>query len=66
VLRLIRNVVEHGRPRLEVSLCGDMAAEVPCLEALLELGLRTVSVAPAALARVKAAIARCPRQRDGQ
>jgi phosphotransferase system enzyme I (PtsI) len=67
VLRLIRNVVEHGAARgIEVSLCGDMAAEIPCLEALLEAGLRTVSVAPAALARVKAAIARCPRQRDGQ
>jgi phosphoenolpyruvate-protein phosphotransferase (PTS system enzyme I) len=67
VLRLIRNIVEHGAARgIEVSLCGDMAAEIPCLEALLEVGLRTVSVAPAALARVKAAIARCPRQRDGQ
>ena len=67
VLRLIRHVVQHGAAHgIEVSLCGDMAAEVPCLEALLELGLRTVSVAPAALARVKAAIARYPHKRDGQ
>jgi phosphoenolpyruvate-protein phosphotransferase (PTS system enzyme I) len=66
VLRLIRNVTEHGAAHgIEVSLCGDMAAEVPCLDALLDLGLRTVSVAPAALGRVKAAIARYPRQRDG-
>ena len=66
VLRLIRHVVEYGTAHgIEVSLCGDMAAEVPCLEALLELGLRTVSVAPSALGRVKAAIARYPRQRDG-
>jgi phosphotransferase system enzyme I (PtsI) len=66
VLRLIRSVVEHGAAHgIEVSLCGDMAAEVPCLDALLDLGLRTVSVAPAALGRVKAAIARYPRQRDG-
>ena len=63
----MRNVVEHGAAHgIEVSLCGDMAAEVPCLEALLDLGLRTVSVAPAALGRVKAAIARYPRQPNGR
>lgn len=67
VLRLVRNVVEHGAAHgIEVSLCGDMAAEVPCLEALLDLGLRTVSVAPAALGRVKAAIAHYPRLHDGR
>ena len=39
VLRLIRNVVEYGTAHgIEVSLCGDMAAEVPCLEALAGSG----------------------------
>lgn len=58
VLRLIRNVVEHGR-RIgrEVSLCGDMGGDVHYLPKLLDCGLRTVSVAPAALANAKATIA---------
>ena len=38
--------------------CGDMAADPAGLAALLDLGLRSVSVAPAALARTKAAVAR--------
>jgi len=40
-----------------VSLCGDMAGDPRCVPALLEIGLRSLSVAPAALAGVKAAIA---------
>jgi len=35
-----------------------MASDVRCIPALLEVGLRCFSVAPAALARVKSAIAR--------
>ena len=59
VLELIGRVVEHGSASgCEVSLCGDMASDPEGLSALLELGLRRVSVAPAALGRVKATIAR--------
>lgn len=58
VLELIGRVVADGRARdREVSLCGDMAADPAGLRALLSCGLRAVSVAPAALARVKAEIA---------
>jgi phosphotransferase system enzyme I (PtsI) len=58
VLRLIRAVVDHGRRvGREVSLCGDMGGDPRYLPALLECGLRTVSVSPAALAGAKAAIA---------
>lgn len=58
VLRLIETVVAHGRTHgIEVSLCGDAAADVRYIGALLDTGLRAVSVAPAALARTKATIA---------
>ena len=58
VLRLMRHVVEHANARqISVSVCGDMASEPRCIPALLGMGLRRLSVAPAALARVKAAIA---------
>jgi phosphotransferase system enzyme I (PtsI) len=58
VLKLIGRVVEQGvRTGKEVSLCGDMAADPRYLPALLDTGLRVVSVTPARLARVKAAIA---------
>lgn len=59
VLDLIGRVIAVGAATgREVSLCGDMAADPDLLSLLLGLGLTTVSVAPAALARVKAAIAR--------
>jgi phosphotransferase system enzyme I (PtsI) len=58
VLELIRRVADFGaRSGMEVSLCGDAASEPRLLPALLEAGVRRVSVAPPALARVKAAIA---------
>jgi phosphotransferase system enzyme I (PtsI) len=58
VLELIARVARHGAETgREVSLCGDMAGEPIYLPFLLEAGLRTLSVAPAALARTKAAIA---------
>ena len=41
----------------EVSVCGEMAAQPEGLRALLEVGIRTVSVPPAALASTKAALA---------
>jgi phosphotransferase system enzyme I (PtsI) len=58
VLRLIEGVVRHGAAAgVLVSLCGDMASEPACVEVLLKLGLRRLSVAPAALGRVKLAVA---------
>jgi phosphoenolpyruvate-protein phosphotransferase (PTS system enzyme I) len=58
VLELIARTVEAGRARgVEVSLCGDAAAETGLTEALLATGLTTLSVAPVAVARLKAAIA---------
>ena len=66
VLELIGRVAAHGvRVGCEVSLCGDMAAEPASLARLLDAGLRAVSVAPAALARTKAAIARSSAAGDG-
>ena len=58
VQRLIEMVVRHGiakgRP---VSLCGDLASDPEGVKTLLGLGLRRLSVAPAALGRVKRAVA---------
>ena len=59
VLSLIARTVEAGRRRrVEVSLCGDAAADTRLTTALLATGLTTLSVAPVAVARLKAAIAR--------
>jgi phosphotransferase system enzyme I (PtsI) len=58
VLRLIERVVAHGRSSgRPVSLCGDMASDPVLARLLLAAGLRRVSVAPAALGRIKLAIA---------
>ena len=59
VLRLIHEVVEHANAhRIPLSLCGDMASDVRCIPALLDVGLRSLSVAPASVTSVKSAIAR--------
>jgi phosphotransferase system enzyme I (PtsI) len=59
VLRLIRMVAEHGRASVrEVSLCGDAGGDPEAVGALLSTGLRSLSVAPSALAATKAAIGR--------
>jgi phosphotransferase system enzyme I (PtsI) len=61
VLGVIGALVEYAdRAGLDVSLCGDMAAEPRCVPALIALGLRSLSVAPLAIERVKAAIAQVP------
>jgi phosphoenolpyruvate-protein phosphotransferase (PTS system enzyme I) len=61
VLRIMRDVVRHAATRgIPISLCGDMASDPRCIPALLNIGLRRLSVAPAAVAAVKAAIA-CQR-----
>jgi phosphotransferase system enzyme I (PtsI) len=59
MLRIMREVVKYADAHaIPVSLCGDMAGDPRCVPALLGIGLRRLSVAPAALAGVKAAIAR--------
>jgi phosphoenolpyruvate-protein phosphotransferase (PTS system enzyme I) len=61
---LIRRVVEVAKAQgVEVSLCGDMASDPAYLPTLLSLGLRRISVTPAQLAPVKAAIAAWPPRR---
>jgi phosphotransferase system enzyme I (PtsI) len=58
VLALIARTVEAGRARgVEVSLCGDAAADIRLTKALLATGLTTLSVSPIAVARLKTTIA---------
>lgn len=58
VTALIAKVAAYGREAgIPVSLCGDMASEPRHLAALLDAGLTALSVAPARIARLKAAIA---------
>ena len=62
--RLIRGVCAHGlRTGREVSLCGDLASDPRCVPALLECGLRALSVAPGAIGAVKKAVARHETQK---
>lgn len=59
VLELITRVAEHGRrAAVSVSLCGDMASDPRCLPALLNCGLRELSVNASALAQIKQTIDR--------
>jgi phosphotransferase system enzyme I (PtsI) len=54
VLALIRRTAEHGRRAgIAVSLCGDMASDPRCISALLDCGLRELSVNPPVLAQIK-------------
>ncbi len=58
VRMLIEAIVREGvRRGVEVSLCGDIAGDPDHIPRLLDCGLAVLSVAPAALARTKAAIA---------
>jgi phosphotransferase system enzyme I (PtsI) len=57
VLELIARVATHGRARgREVSVCGDMASDPRLVPHLLEAGITSLSVAPAALGPVKHAV----------
>jgi phosphoenolpyruvate-protein phosphotransferase (PTS system enzyme I) len=47
-----------ARQGIELSICGDLASDAGKVPDLVGRGLRSLSVAPAALARVKAAICR--------
>ncbi|QOZ46271.1 phosphoenolpyruvate--protein phosphotransferase [Bradyrhizobium sp. CCBAU 53340] len=59
VLELIARTAEHGRRTgTSVSLCGDMAGEERCLPALLNCGLRQLSVNASSLAQIKHTIDR--------
>ncbi|MDN5001376.1 phosphoenolpyruvate--protein phosphotransferase [Bradyrhizobium sp. GCM10027634] len=59
VLELIARTAEHGRRTgTSVSLCGDMAGEERCLPALLNCGLRELSVNASSLAQIKHTIDR--------
>ncbi|MER8824930.1 phosphoenolpyruvate--protein phosphotransferase [Mesorhizobium sp. M0938] len=58
VLRLIASVAAFGRAqKIPVSLCGDAGGDPASIPALIEAGLRDLSVVPAQLAMAKAAIA---------
>ena len=58
VARLIASVAAFGRDNdIPVSLCGDMASDPAHLKTLLDAGLTALSVAPARVARIKAALA---------
>ena len=58
VLELIARVAAAcDRTGREVSVCGEMAAQPECLRALIDGGIRAVSVPPAALAATKATVA---------
>ncbi len=58
VLSLIARTVEHGKKTgREVSLCGDAASDPAIVPHLLKAGLRSLSVSPASVGVVKAAIA---------
>ena len=57
MLRLVEQVVRHGeRSGRSVSLCGEAGADTAALPRLLQTGLRSISVSPAAVGRVKVAI----------
>jgi phosphotransferase system enzyme I (PtsI) len=59
LLELIARTAEHGgRTGTSVSLCGDMAGDPRCLPALLNCGLRELSVNASALAQIKQTIDR--------
>lgn len=58
VTRLIAGVTAFAATaEMPVSLCGDMASEPAHLRMLVDAGLRSLSVAPARVAKIKAALA---------
>lgn len=66
VLELMERVAAHGRASgRKVSLCGELAADPEAVPVLLGLGLRILSVPPAAVGAVKAAVAASRVPNDG-
>ena len=57
VIELIQRSVAAARARgVEIGLCGDLASDPATVPLLLDCGLRSLSVAPAQLGRVKLAL----------
>ena len=56
VLRLIDHVCRAARGRVEVAVCGEAASDELAIPVLAGLGVRELSVSPAAVPRVKAAV----------
>jgi len=57
VLELIRRTADYGkRAGIGVSVCGDMAGDPTCIPALLDCGIRELSVNPSALGEIKQTI----------
>jgi len=57
VLRLIEMVVNAGKTKgVSVSVCGDMASDLAYVHELLRCGVRSLSLAPAAVGAVKRGI----------
>jgi phosphocarrier protein FPr len=53
VLRMIRAVTRAARGRTRVSVCGELAQDPLAIPVLLGMGVRSLSVSPPAIARVK-------------
>ncbi|SFP76852.1 phosphocarrier protein FPr [Geodermatophilus dictyosporus] len=58
VLRLVAETASRAAGRASVSVCGEVAADPAALPVLVGLGVRELSVAPSAVAGVKAAVRR--------
>ena len=56
VWRLIEVLCEQGRGRLEIAVCGEMAADPQFAARFVELGVTELSMAPAAIPAVKEAL----------
>jgi phosphoenolpyruvate-protein phosphotransferase/dihydroxyacetone kinase phosphotransfer subunit len=56
VLKLIDHVCRAARGRIDVAVCGEAASDELAVPVLVGLGVRELSVSPAAVPRVKASI----------
>jgi multiphosphoryl transfer protein len=56
VLRLIDHVCRTARNRIDVAVCGEVASDELAIPVLAGLGVHELSVGPAAVPRVKAAV----------
>ncbi len=71
VLRLIDHVCRAARGRIDVAVCGEAASDELAVPVLAGLGVHELSVSPAAVPRVKAAVrlldvGRAPLSRVGR
>jgi phosphocarrier protein FPr len=58
VLALIGATGATASEKVLVAVCGELASDEPAVPLLLGLGVRELSVAPAAVARIKEAVRR--------